>query len=182
MPAPSLEQINDTTFYVCPHEPCQRSMPSNHRCFNIHEVDTRTRCMHCKQLSKISGWKCSCGERWFLCSTHKRVPRPQTPGCATTNLPKSKKPRTPVTEQDSDSPKKVKGHQQLLQEDLDNEERQGVKRKADHIPIPLQTHNNCLVSRMRFGPIIAKRFCPSNSTSLPSCASSSSALVHSSNA
>jgi hypothetical protein len=61
------EQCNPVCI-ACPK--CHANILSNHKAFQLQDLDAPCRCNRCKSNIKVRDWRCMCKLPWHLCATH----------------------------------------------------------------------------------------------------------------
>ena len=152
-PAGSSAPLVTTQFYEC--KSCNKVEPSTCKEFQYLNLDCRRKCFHCKKLSEVKDWRCSCGVRWYLCQTHRkdspdnRTASPQSHVRAKwqTSSPESQKRKAEVSTSEFEA---------LLEEDLKREKKRFAIRPAGII-----TLGDVVLSPQgpeKLGPILSRRF------------------------
>ena len=158
-PVQGVSSGENVTFYTC--KQCDLVVPSTCTSFQYVDLDRKHKCMHCKKSPSVKDWSCECGVNWFSCALH---------ACPVVHGNQPLHSHVQATEQPASS-KSLKRALNVIAPETNRQHKEylgtGVKRFCDRSAAVI-TLSDCAVTpqeRIKYGPILSKRF--------SSCASSS---------
>jgi hypothetical protein len=158
-PASGVNPSKNVAFYKCKR--CDLVEPSTCSSFQYSDLDRKHKCTICKKQSSVKEWSCECGEIWFNCALHA------SPVVHSDQPPHS---HVKATEQTVTS-KPAKRAASVSASEHSRQHKEefgiGVKRICDR-SAAVVTLSGCAVTpkdRIKYGPVLSKRFGISASSS-----------------